>query len=109
MPKEAKKEEESDKKKQTEFNNPDREIETASNELEASALFWKSETITRGRQTIYGNAWPKDYGSVAGCKQRVLDLHTSGELKALVDDKRTFEGLDSVPDAIEYMLSGEAV
>lgn len=89
--------------------NPDRDMETASNELEASSLFWKSETITRGKQTIYGNAWPKDFGAVAGCKQRVLDLHASGELKALVDDKRTFEGLESVSDAIEYMLSGQAV
>jgi prostaglandin reductase 3 len=89
--------------------NPNRAEETASNELEASSLFWKSETVTRGKQTIYGNAWPKDFGAVAGCKQRVLDLHASGELKALVDEKRSFEGLESVPDAIEYMLSGEAV
>jgi len=89
--------------------NPDRAAESASNELEASSLFWKSETIQRGRQTIYGNAWPKDFGAVAGCKQRVLDLHASGDLVALVDEKRTFEGLDRVADAIEYMLSGEAV
>mmetsp|Transcript_65584 Transcript_65584/g.147993 ORF Transcript_65584/g.147993 Transcript_65584/m.147993 type:complete len:369 (-) Transcript_65584:143-1249(-) len=89
--------------------NPDRETETESNELEASSLFWKSETIARGKQTIYGNAWPKDYGSVVGCKQRVLDLHASGALRALIDSKRTFQGLESVPDAIEYMLSGEAV
>ena len=39
----------------------------------------------------------------------MLDLHASGELVALVDEKRTFEGLESVPDAIEYMLSGEAI
>jgi len=89
--------------------NPERESESAGHELEASSLFWKSETITRGKQTIYGNAWPKDFGAVAGCKQRVLDLHASGELVALVDEKRTFAGLESVSDAIEYMLSGEAV
>jgi len=89
--------------------NPDREAQSASHELEASSLFWKSETITRGKQTIYGNAWPKDFGAVASCKQRVLDLYASGELVALVDDKRTFEGLESVADAIEYMLSGAAV
>jgi len=39
----------------------------------------------------------------------VLDLHASGELVALVDGKRSFDGLESVADAIEYMLSGEAV
>lgn len=89
--------------------NPNRDAESASHELEASSLFWKSETISRGKQTIYGNAWPKALGAVAGCKQRVLDLHANGVLVALVDEKRTFEGLESVADAIEYMLSGEAV
>ena len=39
----------------------------------------------------------------------MLDLHASGQLAALVDEKRTFAGLESVADAIEYMLSGEAV
>lgn len=89
--------------------NPNRDSESASHDLDASSLFWKSETIRRGEQTIYGNAWPKDFGAVAGCRQRVLDLHASGELRALVDRKRTFDGLESVADAIEYMLSGEAV
>uniref|UniRef100_A0A7S0LKP0 Enoyl reductase (ER) domain-containing protein n=1 Tax=Coccolithus braarudii TaxID=221442 RepID=A0A7S0LKP0_9EUKA len=89
--------------------NPNRKEETASNELEASSLFWSSKTIKRGKQTIYGNAWPKDFKAVAGCKERVLDLYASGELKALVDEKHTFQGLESVSDAIEYMLSGEAV
>mmetsp|Transcript_1839 Transcript_1839/g.5813 ORF Transcript_1839/g.5813 Transcript_1839/m.5813 type:complete len:374 (+) Transcript_1839:136-1257(+) len=89
--------------------NPDRAAETAAHDLETSSLFWKAETIQRGKQTIYGNAWPKDFAAVAGCKQRVLDLHASGQLVALVDEKRTFAGLESVADAIEYMLSGEAV
>ena len=35
----------------------------------------------------------------------MLDLHASGQLAALVDEKRTFAGLESVADAIEYMLS----
>merc|ERR1719201_3137794 len=34
--------------------NPDRDAESASHELEAISLFWKSETVTRGKQTIYG-------------------------------------------------------
>ena len=89
--------------------NPNRETESASHDLEASQLFWNAETVTRGKQTIFGNAWPKDFGAVKGCKQRVLDLHASGELVALVDTQRTFEGLESVADAIEYMLSGKAV
>lgn len=89
--------------------NPLRGTESASHEFNASSLFWKSETLTRGGQTIYGNAWPKDFGAVAGCKQRVLDLHASGRLVALVDESRTFKGLESVADAVDYMLSGVAV
>uniref|UniRef100_A0A7S0J909 Enoyl reductase (ER) domain-containing protein n=1 Tax=Calcidiscus leptoporus TaxID=127549 RepID=A0A7S0J909_9EUKA len=89
--------------------NPERDAQSASHELQAGELFWKSQTVHRGEQTIYGNAWPRDFGAIAGCKQRVLDLHTSGALVALVDEKRTFDGLESVVDAVEYMLSGEAV
>ena len=44
--------------------------ETAAHDLETSSLFWKAETIQRGKQTIYGNAWPKDFAAVAGCAAR---------------------------------------
>lgn len=37
--------------------------------------------------------------------RRVLDLHYSGRLKVLVDPT-PFHGLESVPDASEYLLSG---
>lgn len=50
--------------------NPDRAAETAAHDLETSSLFWKAETIQRGKQTIYGNAWPKDFAAVAGCAAR---------------------------------------
>ena len=77
------------------------------NELNASELFWKSQTVHRGKQTIYGNAWPKDYKLIAGCKDRVLDLYAKGKLKSLVDDTPKFVGLESVSDALEHMLSGK--
>jgi NADPH-dependent curcumin reductase CurA len=76
------------------------------NDLNASELFWQSQTIHRGKQTIYGNAWPKDYKLVAGCKDRVLDLYAKGKIKSLVDKSPKFVGLESVSDAIEHMLSG---
>ena len=40
---------------------------------------------------------------------RFAAFAVAGELVALVDEKRSFEGLESVADAVEYMLSGQAV
>jgi NADPH-dependent curcumin reductase CurA len=87
--------------------NPEAAAESSNNEVNASELFWKSQTIQRGQQTIYGNAWPKDYNTVLTKKDRVLGLFAEGKLQSIVDETATFEGLDSVSDAIEHMLSGK--
>lgn len=89
--------------------NPDAIEESSKNEFDASELFWKSKTVQRGQQTIYGNAWPKDYGAVAGSKDRVLGLFAEGKLKSLVDNAPEFTGLESVSDAISHMLSGTTI
>ena len=89
--------------------NPEAKVESSKNEVDASELFWKSQTIKRGKQMIYGNAWPKDYGTVAGCKDRVLGLFVEGKLKSLVDDLDEFAGLESVSDAINHMLSSKTI
>lgn len=89
--------------------NPEAKVESSKNEVDASELFWKSQTIKRGKQMIYGNAWPKDYGTVAGCKDRVLGLFVEGKLKSLVDDLDEFVGLESVSDAINHMLSSKTI
>ena len=47
--------------------NPDAGAESAKHGVDTASLFWKSETVQRGEQTIYGNAWPKDFAAVAGC------------------------------------------
>lgn len=88
--------------------NPEAEVESSKNEVDASELFWKSQTIQRGKQTIYGNAWPKDYGAVAGSKDRVLGLFAEKKLKSLIDDEK-FSGLESVSGAINHMLSGNSI
>lgn len=89
--------------------NPEAKAESSKNEVDASDLFWNSKTITRGQQTIYGNAWPKDYGAVANCKDRVLGLYEEGKLRSLVDDKAKFVGLETVTDAINHMLSSKTI
>lgn len=41
-------------------------------------------------------------------RQELFDLHAQGKLQAWVDEKE-FAGVESVVDAIEYMLTGQAV
>ena len=41
-------------------------------------------------------------------RQQLFDLHEEGKLQAWVDERR-FHGVEQVSDAIEYMLSGQAV
>jgi len=78
-------------------------------DLKVDELFWKSQTIHRGKQTIYGNAWPKEFGLIAGCKNRVLDLFSKNDLESIVDKSPEFVGLESVSDAVNHMLSGKTI
>lgn len=41
-------------------------------------------------------------------RQRLFDLYEEGQLQAWVDE-RQFHGVEEVADAIEYMLSGQAL
>ena len=41
-------------------------------------------------------------------RQRLFDLYEKGQLQAWVDE-RQFHGVEQVSDAVEYMLSGQAV
>ena len=71
-------------------------------------IFWKALTLEEGRKTFIGNVWPDD----ADVRQRALKeavaLVQGGELECLVDPK-PFIGVESAPDAVEYMLRGEAI
>ena len=89
--------------------NPNSVEESKMHELDACDLFWNSKTVQRGNQVIYGNAWPKDYSSVALCKDRVLSLFSEQKLKSIVDHSIDFVGLDSISEAINYMLSGNSI
>lgn len=49
------------------------------------------------------------FQSIVDCKSKVFQLFAEGKLKVLLDDSQTFEGLESIPDAIEHMLSGSTI
>ncbi|KAK9810466.1 hypothetical protein WJX72_011155 [[Myrmecia] bisecta] len=82
---------------------------TSGNLPPAEELFWQQRTVQRGEQTIFGNVWPKDRAAMLQAKQRLFDRYYGGEIKALIDKSQQFKGIDSVVDAIEYMLSGVTI
>ena len=87
--------------------NADRDAEAGAHDLAADDMFWNKETVRRGDQVIIGNAWP-DFAAIVKKKDRVLSLFADGGLTSLVDEV-PFEGLASIPAAIDHMLSGTTV
>lgn len=79
-------------------------------DLDVADLFWKRQTTTRGKQTIYGNAWPRNRDSSFGALQgRILELVAKKQLESIVDKSKTFVGLESVSDAVDHMLGGSTI
>uniref|UniRef100_A0A7S4AIU6 Enoyl reductase (ER) domain-containing protein n=2 Tax=Pseudo-nitzschia australis TaxID=44445 RepID=A0A7S4AIU6_9STRA len=93
----------------SEYPHNEGEIEDSNPDINVAELFWKSQTIHKGKQIIYGNAWPKDFSLVAGCKKRVLDVFAEKKIQSIVDKSPEFVGLESVNDAINHMLSGKTI
>jgi hypothetical protein len=50
----------------------------------------------------------QDPAKIQACKAKTFNMYQNGELVAVVDE-RNFHGLESVVDAIDYMLSGDAL
>jgi NADPH:quinone reductase-like Zn-dependent oxidoreductase len=50
----------------------------------------------------------QDMSLVGQCRKKCYDLIDSGVITSMVDPQH-FSSLESVPDAIEYMLTGSAV
>jgi len=87
-------------------------------------LFWQAKTYVHGSESMgssgveidrpkvaYGNVWPSD----SELRQRSLVEayrlqyeEDRNPVQALIDP-REFRGIESVSDAIDYMLSGEAI
>ena len=71
---------------------------------------WKGMTVERkDHQTVYGSVWPKDPTKLKQAKQRLFDMYNSGKLQVWVDQTHDFQGLQSVNDAMSFMLGGQAL
>ncbi|CAL8460543.1 g72 [Coccomyxa elongata] len=72
-------------------------------------LFWQRQTVKIGGRTIYGDVWSgASRQDIPAFRRELFDLYEDGQLKAWVDSRR-FHGLEQVSDAIEYMLTGQAI
>jgi NADPH-dependent curcumin reductase CurA len=71
-------------------------------------MFWKGQEVRRGEQVIYGSVWPKDRQKIQETKKWLFDQFYDGKIKACIDPK-PYHGLESVPAATDYMLSGQSI
>jgi NADPH-dependent curcumin reductase CurA len=46
---------------------------------------------------------------VRECRARLFNLYREGKLLAWIDRSHTFVGVDAIPDAMDYMLSGASL
>jgi hypothetical protein len=71
----------------------------------AADLFWRGGTleIGGGRRCI-GGVWP-ERAAILAAKRDLFDAEQAGSIRAVIDDTRTFTGVEAVPDAVEHMLS----
>jgi NADPH:quinone reductase-like Zn-dependent oxidoreductase len=65
-------------------------------------------TINRLEFTTDGNKCLQDLSKIGECRRKCFDLMQTGEIRSLVDEKQ-FHSLESILDAQEYMLSGQAI
>jgi len=73
-------------------------------------LFWGGKTIHVHGKTIYGQVWPASRMDVLRARRTLFKLFEQGAIDVWIDDRSsTFKGLQSVPDAIEYMLAGGSI
>jgi NADPH-dependent curcumin reductase CurA len=72
-------------------------------------LFWGGKTVRDPQgKTAYGNVWPTDVSLRQASLYEVCELYKKGIITPLIDPTE-FHGLESIPDSIEYMLSGMAL
>mmetsp|Transcript_30562 Transcript_30562/g.61967 ORF Transcript_30562/g.61967 Transcript_30562/m.61967 type:complete len:119 (+) Transcript_30562:76-432(+) len=75
--------------------------------LEVSEMMWTRETREINGVTVTGAIY-QGMEDIAKGRNKVVEAFESGQLRSLVD-AREFRGLESIPDAVEHMLSGTTI
>lgn len=72
-------------------------------------LFWGGKTIQDPLGKVaYGNVWPSDASMRQESLRELCELYENGTIRPLIDPAE-FQGLESIPDSIDYMLTGNAL
>ena len=75
----------------------------------AERLFWRGGTLEiGGGRRVIGGVWP-DRAAILAAKRALFEAQQAGSIRAVIDDTAQFVGLDSVPAAVEHMLSRNSV
>ena len=75
-------------------------------------LFWGGQVVEASDGRVaHGKVWPDQRSDTVVAKRAVFDLYATGKLQAWVDgsDGDSFVGVEAVADAVDYMLTGQAV
>ena len=77
----------------------------------SAELFWGGRTVELpGGRVAYGSVWPRERADTLRCKGELFRLYDEGELDVWVDGGgAAFSGLERVADAVDYMLTGQAL
>eukprot|EP00210_Caulerpa_lentillifera_P007706 g7357.t1 len=69
------------------------------------------KNLSIGDKLLVKEFWPKDPKDRSHCRTRAFRLFKEQKWKVLIDDYAlsTFVGLESIPDSVDYMLSGKSV
>ena len=72
-------------------------------------LFWGGGTLEiEGGRKLIGSVFP-DRAAMLAAKRQLWDDFEAGHIRAVVDTKRAFVGVESTVEAVDYMLSGQAL
>lgn len=72
-------------------------------------LFWGGKTVCDPRGKVaYGNVWPSEASLRQESLVELCSLYQQGIIMPLIDPVE-FIGVESIPDAMDYMLSGQAL
>ncbi|MGB3202051.1 MAG: zinc-binding dehydrogenase, partial [Nodosilinea sp.] len=74
-------------------------LETVSQPRIYEKLFWKAASVR-------GFLLPQFPEAIPAARDRLLNLFTQGQLQVVVDPNY-FQGIEAIPDAVDYLLSGQ--
>ena len=74
-------------------------LETVTRPRIYQKLFWKSASVR-------GFLLPRYAEHIPAARDRLLNLFYTGQLQVSVDPK-SFQGIEAIPDAVDYLLSGQ--